>query len=670
MAKIVDQLNNSGNDNRSIPTIEPEATPETNAGVASIAPAEADGTPISMGAMGGGIGRHRRNLQFQTAGELNGGKKGKGVTRQQMSREALDLSQFPKEIDQDIKESIQSEIFKPGGDFDQMLERRNREMQEDLAREGFADDLAKASQKISGAGRVLPAGTMEALAESGVAGDDLDFGDEDFGVGDTENEAEEEEGGDDEQEQYSNEDVTVIDTGDDDFEDDFGDEEVSDDVGNEEQETQVGETDDDLQDDFEDEVEDTTQTEQQKPVQSPTGKPDLTSYGDSDIPKKRYEEKAAKKPEEKPKKEVISVDEYEDDFGSAGYVDEEISLEEVDPVADTEEDRELRTKYLKEAITERLSPVTEKLNISGFPVAKRGTKGKKTLNRAAALAKWTLINTGIVVTTKAISGSMMELVRSHVSNGDIKEALKIMYDHIVSAKPMNFNAWAKGIDAEDLDHLFFAFYISAFKGVNYIPIDCHNPECKRKVFITDDIPFIKMVDFHEKKNKDLFNKIYKEEPQAMESGDTVAYRVAVSADIAIDFRRPSLYSEYVELSYLNDTFIKKHADMINYMRNIDEIYTIEGGQLIPIDYKIDPNSEGKTVVNKVKAYAKAIRSLSSDEVSIIDAYIAKMSEGTVNITYKRPAATCTICGEDIKEEPMSAAALVFIRNQLGLMRII
>lgn len=631
MTSIVEQLNNDGNDNRVIPTIEPAATPEANIGAASITPADNEGTAVSMGAMGG-KGRQTRNLQFQTAGDY-GGKPGKGIVRGQ-SREPLDLSQFPKKMDPDVKNSIQSEIFKPGGDYDQMLERRRQEMEADLSREGFADDLAKASQKISGAGRTLPAGTIEALAEAGVAGDDLDFGDEEFGVGEDEfsDEAEEEEGGEDDQEQYDEEDVTVIDTGDADFEDDSIDKEVE---------------------------KDTTPVKQEISPQAPTNKPDLTSYEENGTGQ-----------EEKPKEEVISVEGYEDDFGSAGYVNEEISLEEVDPVADTEEDRELRTKYLKEAITEKLNPVSEKLNISGFPIAKRGTKTKKSLNRPAGLSKWPLINTGIVITTKAISGSMMELVRSHVSNDDIKEALRIMYDHVVSAKPMNFIAWAKGIDAEDFDHLFFAFYISAFKGVNYIPIDCHNPECKRKVFITEDIPFIKMVDFHEKKNKNLFDKIYKEEPQAMESDDVVAYRVPISADIAVDFRRSSLYSEYIELSYLNDTFIKKHADIINYIRNIEEIYIIEEGQLVPLDYKIDPNSEGRTVVNKVKAYAKALRSLSSDEIAIIDAYIAKMNEDTIKITYKRPAARCNICGTDAKEEPMSAAALVFIRNQLGLMRII
>lgn len=651
MTSIVEQLNNDGNDNRVIPTIEPAATPEANIGAASITPADNEETAISMGAMGG-KGRQARNLQFQTAGDY-GGKPGKGIVRSQ-SREPLDLSQFPKKMDPDVKNSIQSEIFKPGGDFDQMLERRRQEMEADLSREEFADDLAKASQKISGAGRALPAGTIEALAEAGVTGDDLDFGDEEFGVGEDEfsDEAEEEEGGEDEQEQYDEKDVTIVDTSGSEFEDEFIDNE-------------------DINEMEEEQEEDTTPVEQQTPTQTSSSK--LTTerkkpYNIHTIKESHKESGTGQ--EEKPKEEVISVEGYEDDFGSAGYVNEEISLEEVDPVADTEEDRELRTKYLKEAITEKLNPVSEKLNISGFPIAKRGTKTKKSLNRPAGLSKWPLINTGIVITTKAISGSMMELVRSHVSNGDIKEALMIMYDHVVSAKPMNFIAWAKGIDAEDFDHLFFAFYISAFKGVNYIPIDCHNPECKRKVFITEDIPFIKMVDFHEKKNKNLFDKIYKEEPQAMESDDVVAYRVPISADIAVDFRRSSLYSEYIELSYLNDAFIKKHADIINYIRNIEEIYIIEEGQLVPLDYKIDPNSEGRTVVNKVKAYAKALRSLSSDEIAIIDAYIAKMNEDTIKITYKRPAAKCNICGTDAKEEPMSAAALVFIRNQLGLMRII
>lgn len=631
MTSIVDQLTNDGNVNRGIPTITPDNVPEAN-GVASITPTPTGNSTVSIGS-GGGIGRQRRNHQFQTAGDIMGGKKGKGVTRQQ-----LDLSQFPKEIDNDIKESIQSEIFKPGGDFDKMLERKQREMQEDLARDGFAEEVATAANKISRAGRALPAGTNEALAEAGISGDDVDFDDEDFGVNDEINEDDGEDYMD--AEDYNENEVAVVDMG-----DDF---------------------DEDQEDDFtEDDSEPSIPPTQEIPITTP----DVVDHDRTEVSEEVHEQ--LQKPEEKPKKEVISVDEYADDFGEAGSVDDEITFEDEEQTDDTEEDRELRVKYLKEAITEKLRPVTEKLNISGFPVAKRGTKTKKkALNRPAGLAKWPLINTGIVVTTKAISGSMMELVRSHVSNNDIRSALRIMYDHIVSAKPMNFNAWTKSIDAEDLDHLFFAFYISAFQGVNYIPIDCHNPECKRKVFITDNIPFIKMVDFHEKKNKDLFNKIYKEEPQGMESDDTVSYRVAISNDIAIDFRRASLYSEYVELSFLNDAFIKKYADMINYMRNIDELYTIEDGQLIPIDYKVDPNSEGKTVVNKVKAYAKAIRSFTSDEMAIMDAYIAKLNEGTINITYQRPAEKCTICGADIEAEPMSAAALVFIRNQLGLMMII
>lgn len=610
-SSLVDQLKNDGNDG--IPTITPSGVQDEN--VASIQP-----TPVSMTA---DDQDRRRPVAVEN--------RRKGVTRV-----PLDLNGLPSPQTEEDKISlsheIQSKVFAPGGDFDQMIERKKAEMEADIQRQGFAEEVAAGARKIASTGAVLPTGaeeiadnlTPDADGTPSEAYEPDDFDDDDF---------------DDEEdlpdETYDVSGAATVNIDDDDFADENADD-----------------------------------AEPQELVEA-----------EEETPKYTYQPAAGDTSEEPVKKEhdVIQFPDT-DGIKEAGTISEtvDVAVELDDNASDDidDEERDLRTQYLKEEISKKLRPVSKKLDVSGFAVLKRGTKDatalSKAFNREVPLAKWPLVNTGIVVTTKAISGSMLELLRTHISNNNTKDALRIMYDHIVSSKPMNFNAWAKSIDADDFDHLFFAYYISAFQGSNFIPIDCPNKDCPRKVFITDDMPFIKMVDFHSKENKAKFNKIYNEEPTPDIFGTTASYRIALSDKIAVDISRPSLYSEYIEMSYINDRYIKTNADVISYMRYIDEMYTIdaENGQLIPIDYKEDKNSEGKTVASKVRAYAKAIRTLTSDELAVLDAHISKLAEDVTEITYQRPATKCTICGEEIPAEPMSAAALVFIRNRLALLTII
>lgn len=603
---LLDQLGNDGNNDRNVPTVEMTGSPMPTV--------EATTKPQSVVR----LTDHYGNDQLSKPAT----SRRKGVTRTPM-----DLSQLPKEEDPNIKSSIQAEIFKPGGDFDQMIERREKEMQEMMQDPKFQQQAAAAAAKYQRqTGKKLMEGTGV------VEGDEDDF-DENPNITQTAVEDEDSDGFPVEQP-----------------------------VG------EASKVDIEYDEDFDQDEDDDFDYEDMGTSEEIAEKIEVSLDESMAVEKPMEEEKVVTKKDPEPV--------YQDEgftLKDSGVKREEVSFEEEETVTKADDDDEeamnARTEFLKQEITKRLRPVSKKLDISGFPVAKRGQKlptGASLTYKEANVAMWPLVNTGVVVSGKEIAGSMLELIRAHINNDDARAALKIMYDNITSAKPQTFDAWAKTVDAEDYDHLFFLYYIAAFKGANFIPIDCANVDCPRKVFITDDVPFIKMVNFHSEENKRIFNKIYKEEPVAA-SSNTVAYRIPISDIVAVDLRRPTLYSEYLELGYLNDAFIRRYADAIQYMRYIDEMYQIYSGSLIPIDYKVDHENPGRTVVNKVKAYAKAIRTLRSDELAILEAYIQKLNEKTINITYQRPETVCTVCGEITPAQDMTAASMVFIRNQLGLL---
>ena len=167
----------------------------------------------------------------------------------------------------------------------------------------------------------------------------------------------------------------------------------------------------------------------------------------------------------------------------------------------TDEESEDQLNILKSLITEKLRPVSKRLNISGFTVATKGTSSNNILAVSeAATSKWVLPTTGIIIRMKEISGNKLEMIRDSLDRQpepDIHTALRVIYDHIVSPKAPTFEGWLKSVAYADYDHLFMAVYIASFAGSNYIPIDCI---CK-KTYLTDDLNIMDMVNFKDDKAK-------------------------------------------------------------------------------------------------------------------------------------------------------------------------
>lgn len=349
--------------------------------------------------------------------------------------------------------------------------------------------------------------------------------------------------------------------------------------------------------------------------------------------------------------------------------EDEVEVNE-DEIEEDELSNDQRVALMKKMVTEKIRPVSKRFDISGYTIAKKGTSSVNVFaNSEVSTAKWVLPNTGVVVEMKEISGAELDKIRMFANSGDARNVLQIIYNAIVSPKPTSFEAWLKSVAFSDYDHLFMAIYIAAFADSNYLPGDCENKQCKEKMYVTDNIPIMDMVKFADDKAKEKFKKIMKENT-TNPTGVYATEVVAISEQCAISFKIPSLYSVYIESSYLDDEFTRKYSDMVTLLPYIDAVYKIDQNEktLIPVEYKQYTNNMAKTIKSKVIYYNKALSSLTIDEITVLKAYINNINENSANITYRIPETTCPYCGHvNPATENQSASSLVFLRNQLALL---
>lgn len=386
--------------------------------------------------------------------------------------------------------------------------------------------------------------------------------------------------------------------------------------------------------------------------------------------------------EEKPveKKEVkienpdidLEVDQVEN-IGNdiINNIDESLEIEEEDSSEDVDERDEI-LKKLQKLATERLKPVSKRLDISSFTVVKKPISNTKSFNvNPVKAAKWVLMNQESTVMMREFTGAELERLREFTQEANSVTSLtkryRIIYDHIDSPKPASFETWLKTTPYADEDSLFFAIYIASFKGANYIPRDCSDQnECK-ETWLTEDINIMDMVKFESEEAKKKFTKIYQEEDSSMtKAGLYISERVALSNTVAVAFREPSIYTR-IELASLDSEFRNKYAAILDYIPYIDSLYYIdqEAGSLIPVGYKSFTDNNIKTTKSKIQQFAKVLSTLSIDEFGAIRPYVNNVATRTSGINYIMPECTCPKCGKVVEESITTAEELLFTRYQLG-----
>ena len=362
----------------------------------------------------------------------------------------------------------------------------------------------------------------------------------------------------------------------------------------------------------------------------------------------------------------INVEEQEDNFVTDIEEEEEDSTTEVGDVDNNEV-----LKHLQKLATEKLKPVSKKLDISSFTVLKKPATNINPIFQAASarVIKWVLPAQGSIVLMKEFSGAEIEKLREYSENSRSVDSLNrrfhMIYDHIVSPKPASFEQWMKTTPYEDVDHYFFAVYIASFKGANYLPVDCVNNKCN-ETFLTEDINIMDMVKFENNEAKDKFVKLYQSEATPAGKGVYCTEIVPITNTVAIAFRQPSIYN-LIEIASLDERSRNTYSHILDYIPYIDTMYAIDTEQetLTPINYKVFPDNAQRTIRSKIKKYESIFSLMSVDEFGPIKAYVRAITEKTTGMSYIYPAVECPKCHTLTAEQPASAEQLVFTRYQLG-----
>lgn len=362
----------------------------------------------------------------------------------------------------------------------------------------------------------------------------------------------------------------------------------------------------------------------------------------------------------------INVEEQEDNFVTDIEDEEDDSTTEV---GDVDNDEVL--KHLQKLATEKLKPVSKKLDISSFTVLKKPATNINPIFQAASarVIKWVLPAQGSIVLMKEFSGAEIEKLREYSENSRSVDSLNrrfhMIYDHIASPKPATFEQWMKTTPYEDVDHYFFAVYIASFKGANYLPVDCVNNKCN-EAFITEDINIMDMVKFENNEAKNKFVKLYQSEATPAGKGVYCTEIVPITNTVAIAFRQPSIYN-LIEIASLDERSRNIYSHILDYIPYIDTMYAIDTEQqtLTPINYKVFPDNAQRTIRSKIKKYESIFSLMSVDEFGPIKAYVRAITEKTTGMSYVYPAVECPKCHTLTTEHPASAEQLVFTRYQLG-----
>lgn len=347
----------------------------------------------------------------------------------------------------------------------------------------------------------------------------------------------------------------------------------------------------------------------------------------------------------------------------------DLDIQDEEEEATQEEEEKESINHLRDLAIERLKPISKRLDISSFTVAKKPVRNLSNLlsQTTVKAAKWVLPNQQCIVLMKEFLGSELESMRANSEDNRNLSMLfrkyRAVYDHIVSKKPATYEAWLKSTPFSDIDHYMFAVYISSFKGANYLPADCQEKNCGES-FLTNDIPILDMVKFKDDDTKKKFINLYQSETQTNGKGLYLSEIIPLSERIAIGFKEPSIYGYFESIS-IDDRFRAKYASIIDLIPYIDSLYIIDGTNLLPVGYKIYADNVNKSIRSKIATYAKILSTLSVDEFTPIRSYIREIMERGNQISYIYPSVTCPKCGKATREIPATAEELVFIRYQLG-----
>ena len=411
--------------------------------------------------------------------------------------------------------------------------------------------------------------------------------------------------------------------------------------------------------------------------------------------------------EEKPKKKVTvppqpKKESYTADINIESNVSDEptpvedITEEDDEEERDIEKEQEERFKKLQEIVASRLKPASLGLDLSSFTVVQKAEEDiKEILNdHKSRVVKWVAMNQGAVIYMREFSGSELELMMEYynsfsntlrmyqraaardvrnafpVDTRSARQMFKMVYDHLEGSKPANFGTWMRVTPYSDVDDYFFAIYLASFLGVNFIPVDCTNPDCEES-YVTEDMDIMKtMVKFPTKEVKEKFTKIYNSTNQVATSGLYKTEVIPLTNSVAFGFKEPSI-EDFITIYEIDNDTAAEYRHIIPLLSYIDRPYKINTAtkQLVPIKHKVFADDTAKTLRFKIRKYDSIFKAIGPDAFSPIKAYIGAITDKiSREIDYVNPETTCPVCGQvnpEVHIPEGEVADMVFTRCQLG-----
>lgn len=370
--------------------------------------------------------------------------------------------------------------------------------------------------------------------------------------------------------------------------------------------------------------------------------------------------------------------EMPDDIGKFIHRDEDEDLKALDddsaPKTEDDEVNKRRLENLKRDAVSKITPVTSAFNLSQFTISTKPIS----MNVVTAASKesfqkcgdWALFHSKRPITMRSFRGSeIANLLKDSDRNrlAAAREMYGIIHEHVIDPnKPESVDEWLKTIKVADVDNLYAAIYRASFEGQNFLPYDCPDDKCANS-FLSNSVPFMKMVKFKDEETEKEFKRIYNSAPSPEKSQKINIDLVPISDNCVIGFKEPSIYDAVIMPSYLDDAFINKYNDMITLSTCVEQIFYIDrnANELKPVAIKQYKNDPKKSLKAKIITLAKIMKELTSDQYQLVRIYVEKLTGIEPNITFKVPETNCPKCGAKIEEAEFSAAQLVFIRHHLA-----
>ena len=229
----------------------------------------------------------------------------------------------------------------------------------------------------------------------------------------------------------------------------------------------------------------------------------------------------------------------------------------------------------------------------------------------------------------------------------------------------SFENWCKKIHYADIDHLYFAVYKACFQNANIIGFQCQNTKCDN--IFAEKREIMEMVKFGTDKDKELFERIYQQDPSVDSTLEEDL--MEVSESYAIGVGPITLYNILFEINFVDKAMTEKYDTFVGMAATIKSLYRIdeEKEALIPIAFRTDKNDVVKTYKYRIASLYKIFNTLSDIDLNDISDRIGEYADRyaeSINISYQMPAATCPECGDEIQAAEAPAQQLVFIRHRL------